>query len=67
MNDRFEAIETKIAYLEHANAELSDVVYRQRQELETLQLRVAALAGRFEGAQLPATAYTVEEEKPPHY
>jgi SlyX protein len=67
MNDRLEAIEIKIAYLEHANAELSDVVYRQRQELEALQARVDALADRLEGTQAPASPYTLEEEKPPHY
>ena len=31
-----EQIELKIAFLEHANQELSDVVYRQQRELENL-------------------------------
>ena len=67
MNTSLEQIEIKIAYLERANAELSDVVYRQQQELEALRLRVAQLAGRFEAAQELPTTYSAEEEKPPHY
>ena len=67
MNERLEQIEVKIAYLEQANAELSDVVYQQRQEIEALQRTIAALAGRFESAQAQPTPYTAEDEKPPHY
>jgi len=37
MNERLDQIEIKIAYLEQANAQLSDVVYRQRQEIEALR------------------------------
>jgi uncharacterized coiled-coil protein SlyX len=62
-----EQIEIKIAYLEQANAELSDVVYRQQQELEALRMQLAALLGRFEAAQSQPTTYTAEDEKPPHY
>ena len=36
MSTPIEQIEIKIAYLEQANAELSEVVYRQGQELESL-------------------------------
>lgn len=32
-----EQIETKIAFLERANAELSDVVFRQHREIEALR------------------------------
>jgi uncharacterized coiled-coil protein SlyX len=67
MNGKLEQIETKIAYLEQANAELSDVVYRQQQELDTLRARLSALTVKFETAPMPATAYTAEDEKPPHY
>lgn len=67
MNERLEQIEVKIAYLEQANAQLSDVVYRQRQEIETLQRKITALVDRFESAQAQATPYTLEDEKPPHY
>ena len=67
MTDRLEQIEVRIAYLEQANAQLSDVVYQQRQELEALREKLAALTERLESAQAQLTAYTPEDEKPPHY
>jgi SlyX protein len=67
-SDALEQIESKIAFLERANTELSDVVFRQQQELEALQVRVAALMARLESAQAEqGTAYTPEQERPPHY
>ena len=62
-----EQIETKIAFLERANAELSDVVFRQQQEIETLRAQIAALAARVEAAQADTDVRTPEEERPPHY
>jgi SlyX protein len=58
-----EIIETKIAYLERANAELSDVVFRQQREIQALgealeRMRSAA------GDERPAGT---QEERPPHY
>jgi SlyX protein len=67
MNGKLEQIETKIAYLEQANAELSDVVYRQQQELDVLRMRLSALTIKLESAPTQATAYTAEDERPPHY
>lgn len=66
--ETLERIETKIAYLESANAELSDVVYRQKQEIDELRARLAGLCARLDAAQAEAgRPYTLEEEKPPHY
>jgi SlyX protein len=62
-----EQIETKIAFLERANAELSDVVFRQHQEIEALRAQVVGLAARIDAAQSEATVRTPEEERPPHY
>ncbi len=67
MDDRLDRIEIRIAYLEQANAQLSDTVYRQQQELDTLRVRLAALVGRLDSAQAQPTAYSPEDEKPPHY
>jgi SlyX protein len=68
MNDRaLEQIETKIALLERANTELSDVVFRQHQEIETLRARIAGLAARIDAAQTDTGVRTLEEERPPHY
>ena len=67
MSERLEQIEVKIAYLEQANAQLSDVVYQQRQEIEALRHRLETLTERLASAQTPPTQYTLEDEKPPHY
>jgi len=66
--ETLEQIEIKIAFLERANAELSDVVYQQRKELDELHARLAGLTARMDaGAGGQERAYTLEEEKPPHY
>ena len=66
--ETFEQIEIKIAFLERANAELSDVVYRQQMELDALRARVAGLADRMANSGgAPERPYSLEEEKPPHY
>ena len=66
-SDAIERIETKIAFLENANVELSDVVYRQQQEIAALRARLDALTQRLEAAQTPDTVRSLEEERPPHY
>ena len=66
-SEEIERIETKIAFLENANVELSDVVYRQQQEIASLRARLDALAQRLEVAQTPYTPRTPEDERPPHY
>ncbi|HEY4367667.1 MAG TPA: SlyX family protein [Steroidobacteraceae bacterium] len=68
MNDTTtERIEMKVAFLERANQELSDVVYRQEQEIQRLILQVAALGNRVEAMRSEPHQYTAEEERPPHY
>jgi SlyX protein len=62
-----EQIETKIAFLERANSELSDVVFRQHQEIQTLRAQLLALAGRIEGMQADPGVRKPEDERPPHY
>lgn len=61
-----EQMEIKIAYLEQANAELSDVVYRQGRELESLHAQLAELLRRLDALQTP-TAPLPQDETPPHY
>ena len=62
-----EQIETKIAFLERANAELSDVVFRQHREIEALRARLNALIERFDAARSAEPARSPEDERPPHY
>jgi SlyX protein len=66
-----ELIETKIAYLERANAELSDVVYRQQREIQALAEALATqtkiLAERIQSIQADERPPAADEERPPHY
>jgi SlyX protein len=65
--DALERIETKIAFLESANAELSDVVFRQSREIEALRAQLQALAERVGSMRSEEGARTPEDERPPHY
>ena len=65
--DFIERIELKIAYLERANNDLSEVVYRQQQQLDALRAELAVLNGKMEAATTEQTVYTAEQERPPHY
>ena len=62
-----EQIEIKIAFLERANAELSDVVYRQHQELEALRTQMKALSDGLNSVRSEQAVLSAEEERPPHY
>lgn len=62
-----ELIQTKIAFLERANTELSDQLYRQHLEIEALTRRLGELAGRLTAAVAEDRLRTPDEERPPHY
>jgi SlyX protein len=65
--DIVERIELRIAYLERANNDLSEVVYRQQQEIDALRAELAIQSGKLESALTEQTVYTPEQERPPHY
>jgi uncharacterized coiled-coil protein SlyX len=62
-----EQVQTKIAFLERANADLSDVVYRQQQELRALGARLQELAARLEAFHTEERQRLPDDERPPHY
>jgi len=62
-----ERLETKIAFLESANVELSDVIYRQQQQIQELRARLDALTQQVLAAQTVEPPRSVEDERPPHY
>lgn len=66
-DETIERLELKIAFLERANQELSDVVYRQQQDLDELRTRLTLLASRVDALKPDAMEYTPEQERPPHY
>ena len=68
MNDEtLEQIQTKIAFLERANTDLSDVVFRQQQEIRALNARIMEISQRFDTAQSEERQRPAEDERPPHY
>jgi uncharacterized coiled-coil protein SlyX len=68
MNEEsIERLELKLAFVERANQELSDVVYRQQQELDALRLQMQQLIAQFDVLREEPTKYSAEQERPPHY
>ncbi len=65
--DVVERIDLRIAYLERANNDLSEVVYRQQQQIDALRAELALLSGKLDSALTEQTVYTPEQERPPHY
>jgi SlyX protein len=65
--DAMERLESKLAFLERANNELSDVVYRQHREIAALRAQMESLAERIGSMQSPEPTPTPEDERPPHY
>jgi SlyX protein len=65
-DEPLEEVQSKIAYLERAMAELSDVVFRQQREMQVLQAKLSALRERLEGAPAEDVS-SAEQERPPHY
>jgi uncharacterized coiled-coil protein SlyX len=66
-NTTTERIELKLAFLERANTELSDVVYRQQQEIDRLRAQLTALAETVDMWKVERANQAQEEERPPHY
>jgi SlyX protein len=66
-DESLEQVQSKIAHLEHAVAELSDVVFRQHTEIGALEVQLRALRERLDSVRSDETARTAEQERPPHY
>lgn len=65
---RLETLEIKCAHLEHALQDLSDVVYRQQQELDRVLRHNQALATQLEALEVAAEpARGPRADIPPHY
>jgi SlyX protein len=62
-----EQIQSKIAFLERAVAELSDVVFRQDREIKALESRLRALQERLNAIPSQDAAQPADPERPPHY
>lgn len=67
MADRIEQLEEKLAFLERAVNELSDVVARQQKELDRATDRHQRLMDKLAAMESDFGASATAEEKPPHY
>jgi uncharacterized coiled-coil protein SlyX len=62
-----EQIQTKMAFLERAVSELSDVVFRQHKEIQALEANLKAVSVRLSNASSDESPGPPEQERPPHY
>jgi SlyX protein len=67
MTDRLDTIEIKLAHLEQAVTELSDVVARQQKELDRALDRNKLLLEKIAAIESESGASATAHEKPPHY
>jgi SlyX protein len=67
MIERLSAIEEKLAHLERAVNELSDVVMRQQKELDRATDRHQRLLDKLSAMESDWGPSATAEEKPPHY
>jgi SlyX protein len=68
MNDEtLEQMQIKIAFLERAATELSDVVFRLHKEIEAMEAKLRAISERLDRTQSDEVSRPQEEERPPHY
>ncbi|MDG1694073.1 MAG: SlyX family protein [Porticoccaceae bacterium] len=72
-SDRLDALEEKLAYLEASNAELSDEIFRQQQEISALtkahhqaMQRLQSLEDT-EAEAIAGQGGSIAMDKPPHY
>jgi uncharacterized coiled-coil protein SlyX len=60
-----ERVQSKIAYLERAIVELSDAVFRQHQDIQSMETQLKTIRERMAGT--PSEEPHLEQERPPHY
>lgn len=67
MPERLDAVEEKLAHLERAVSELSDVVARQQKEIERALERNQRLMDKLAALESDFGPSATAQEKPPHY
>ena len=65
-DDPLEQVQSKIAYLERAIVELSDAMFRQHQDIQSMEAQLKVIRERMAGAPSDDPR-TLEQERPPHY
>jgi SlyX protein len=68
IQNKFDQLEEKLAYLEMSNAELNDEIFRQQKDIDALTKAHRSLHERLETLQDTAAEGDMQQgEKPPHY
>jgi SlyX protein len=67
MSDRIDTIEEKLAHLEQAISQLSDVVARQQKDLDRALERNQRLLDKLAALESDVGPSASAHEKPPHY
>ena len=62
-----EQMQIKLAFLERAVSELSDLVFRQHKEIQAVEAKLKAVSDRLDSVQSDETLRPLEQERPPHY
>ena len=62
-----EAIETKIAFLEHTIEELNKIVYTQQKQIDRQQALIDSLVDHVRALEDTTPERTPGNERPPHY
>jgi uncharacterized coiled-coil protein SlyX len=65
--EALEQLQTKIAYLERANADLSDMVFRQHQDVKALEAKLKELTQRLNAIVSAWNEQEPADQRPPHY
>lgn len=64
LQNRVTELETKVAFLEHANQQMSDLIYAQQKQLDR---HISRTAQQIEGILATQVADNPGDEVPPHY
>ena len=65
--ERFENIETKLAYQEDMIEELNKVIYQQQQKLDQLESICTSLVQNLQSLATAGSEGRMVNERPPHY
>jgi SlyX protein len=65
--DRLVEIETKIAFQEKTIKDLSDTVYNQQKQIDTLNETLKHLIDQIKDSSIISPGLNLKDEKPPHY
>jgi len=64
---RITELETKVAYQEHTIQELNEVIYKQQQQIDNIEIKCQHLMDRIQSLSDSSPGEQPANERPPHY